>query len=266
MSQKGISDLYDTYLRIIEIPSKYNLNRIYIQGKLPIVVNSTTKSANNMTEVAIPVDLSIDEESGSDKDDDVSEVKWVPELLCFVDCEVLNNLDADIFVNSKMPAALSSHATAAAKLERTNVQVIRNTVNKIFNKSCNMQVFNACQNDFESPLSTFNVFPVLMEFAAALKFIFVSICKMKNVKTNKLFDRLHDTLKNSRHNKVTKKVKVAKDEDGAETAELVAGPAPKVAKTRHAPPIKAVEHRKGTANIPAAKEKATLPTAKVTLV
>ena len=205
MSQKGISDLYDTYLRIIEQPKKYNSNHKYIQGKLPVVVKSSTKSTSNtMADVAVPVeDLTIELEEESDNDG-VSEVKWVNEILCFVDCDHLKNLDADVYVNSKSPAKLTTHATSAAKVERSQIKLIRNLVNKVFNNCSNLICFEACQKDFESPLIKFNVFPYLMEIANALKFIFGVVCKMKNVKSNRLYDRLHDTLKNSRHNKATK--------------------------------------------------------------
>jgi hypothetical protein len=166
----------------------------------------------------------------------VSEILWVNEILCFVDCQLLRSLDADTIINSSKPAPLTTHANSASKIDRSTLIQQRNQCNKIFNQCIKLTVFNDCQKDFVSPLASFEIFPDLMNVAGALKYIFGSICKMKNVKTNILFDRLHESLKNSRHNKVTRKQMQDKKEEEAAKAEVEQGAAiVTVPKTTKAP-------------------------------
>ncbi len=109
-----------------------------------------------------------------------------------------------------------------------------------FNHCIKLTVFNDCQKDFVSPLASFEIFPDLMNVATALKYIFGRICKMKNFKTNLLFDRLHESLKNFRHNKVTQKQmqdkKEKEEKEEAAAAEVVQDAEPvKVPKTKSVP-------------------------------
>ena len=232
-SLKGISPLFDSYLRVKEKPSRYQTNCNYIQGKL-----SVSKKDTRMAEPAVSSSQDPDiipEDYASD--DDVCEIEWVNEILCFVDCEILRNLDADILINSSKPAPLNSHANSTSKIDRSTLVQHRNNCNKIFNHCIKLTVFNDCQKDFVSPLASFEIFPDLMKVATALKYIFGSVCKMKNVKTNVLFDRLHESLKNSRHNKVTRKqIQDKKEQEENALAEVVQGAAAvTVPKTRSAP-------------------------------
>jgi hypothetical protein len=75
---------------------------------------------------------------------------------------------------------------------------------------------------------------------------------MKNVKVNVIFDRLHDSLKNSRHNKVTRRalLRIKELEAAAEAAEAapaeVGEPKRTIPKAKTAPGIVLKEHQKGT--------------------
>ena len=231
---KGISPLLDSYLRVQEKPSRYKTNYNYIQGKLSVYKKGMAEPA-----VSSSQDHDIHHDDNA-SDIEVSEILWVKEILCFVDCEILRNIDADTIINSSKPAPLNSHANSTSKIDRSTLIQHRNNCNKIFNHCIKLTVFNDCQKDFVSPLASFEIFPDLMNVATALKHIFGSICKMKNVKTNILFDRLHESLKNSRHNKVTRKqIQEKKEKEEAAADEVVQNTAAAVNEPKNsAAPIK----------------------------
>ena len=204
MSQKGISPCYDSYLRILEIPSKYNLKLTYKQGKLNSVVPRARQVAmqeNDNAAAAIVIEDKEDEEADET-------TKLTPMQMCilnFLDTELLFELDADVYINSNAPAELSVHATNAQKTDRVSLKFLRNHVNKLFNSCINLTPFNEAHEDIDSPLAKFNLYNVLMEIAVAMKDLLVNQCCMTHVKQNKLFDRLHETLKTSRHNAINRR-------------------------------------------------------------
>ena len=204
MSQKGISPCYDSYLRLLDIPSKYNLKLNYKQGKITAIVPRARQQAmqeNTQTVTEIVVD---------DNGDEVEELgeQFTPMqmvILIFLDTELLQGHDADVFINSAAPEELSIHATNVQKTDRVSLNFKRNHVNKLFNSCINLPEFKEAHIDIDSPLTKFNLYPVLMEYAVAIKDLLINECNMIHVKQNKLFDRLHETLKTSRHNAITRR-------------------------------------------------------------
>jgi hypothetical protein len=125
-----------------------------------------------MAEPAVSSSQDHDIHHDNASDVEVSEILWVNEILCFVDCEILRNLDADTIINSSKPAPLNSHASSTSKIERSTLIQQRNNCNKIFNQCIKLTIFNDCQKDYVSPLASFEIFPDLMNVATALKYIF----------------------------------------------------------------------------------------------
>ena len=134
--------------------------------------------------------------------------KLTPMQMCilnFLDTELLFELDADVYINSVAPEELSIHATNAKKTDRVSLKFRRNHVNKLFNSCINLPPFKECHIDIDSALAKFDLYKSLMEIAVAMKDLLVNQCCMVHVKQNKLFDRLHETLKTSRHNAVNRR-------------------------------------------------------------
>jgi hypothetical protein len=208
MSQKGISICYDSYLRLLENPVKFNLKHNYIQGKLTVTKAVQSKGAPiRMNEAAVVEDLVSDTEELLDDSNsaEVSKIPFVSDIVMFVDIEAFQNWDADITINTPAPEKPNAHALVAAKTVYASIKNQINSCNKVFNFAIHLDVLDHCFHDFSKPLKDLNVFGILKDIAIAIEFVFVNKCKMKNVKSNKLFEKLHQALKNARHNALSKK-------------------------------------------------------------
>jgi hypothetical protein len=208
MSQKGISICYDSYLRLLEKPVKFNLKHNYIQGKLTVTKAVQKKGAAiRMNEAEVIEDLVSDTEEVLEDSDtaDISTIPFVSDILMFVDIEDFQNWDADITINTQAPEKPNSHATVAAKTVYASIKNQINSCNKVFNFAIHLDVLNHCFEDFAKPLNDHKCFSILKDIASAIQIVFTKKCKMKNVKSNKIFDKLHQALKNARHNALSKK-------------------------------------------------------------
>ena len=208
MSQKGISICYDSYLRLLQKPLKFNLKHNYIQGKLTVVTKVQPKrAAITMNEAAIVEDLVSDSEDNLNNFDtaEVSSIAFVSDVVMFVDIEAFQNWDADITINTPAPEKPNAHATIAAKASYAAIKNQINSCNKVFNFAIHLDVLDHCFQDFTKPLADHKCFSILKKIATAIEFVFVSKCKMTNVKSNKLFEKLHQALKNARHNAISKR-------------------------------------------------------------